>query len=238
MQEAAVDLHGIVVADRPSILKATDAVEVGGGRLPGRFRMRGGPGEASVVAWDEAIKDALGVGEGAGLREPQFDDQPILESTEEPLDPSFALGRGRGDPADAQLMQRTADLRGGKGARQFVGDALGSAGGAMKQAVAIGIGGSRDPVAADEAAEEEEVSVRVFLRAKDAGEDGARGVIDGGVQHQTGATVLKPGMMAAIHLDEETGLGHAFAASTVARGTAGARATDARGPKEPLDGFA
>ena len=89
MQEAAVDLHGIVVADRPSILKATDAVEVGGGRLPGRFRLRGGPGEASVVAWDEAIKDALRLREGAGLREPQFDDQPIVESTEEPLDPSF-----------------------------------------------------------------------------------------------------------------------------------------------------
>ena len=52
----------------------------------------------------------------------------------------------------------------------------------MEQAVAIGIGGRRDAVALDEAAEQQEVPVGVFLGAKDTGEDGAGGIIDRGVE--------------------------------------------------------
>jgi hypothetical protein len=134
-------------------------------------------------------------------------------------------------------MQGAADLRRGSGTFQLVDDVLWGAGVAMKQTVAIGIGGCGDPVALDDAAEEQEVPVSVFLGAEDAGQDGARGIIDGGVEDEARPAVLEPGVMAAVHLDKEAGLGHAFTASTVPRWATGARTPDTRCPQQPLHGF-
>jgi len=114
----------------------------------------------------------------------------------------------------------------GEGARQFVLEILRGAGVAMKQAVAIRIGGGGNPVALDQVAEEQKVPVRVFLGAKDAGQDGAGGIIDRGVEDEARAALLEPGMMAAVHLDEQTGLRHALAAATVPRGTPGTGTAD------------
>ena len=50
----------------------------------------------------------------------------------------------------------------------------------MKQAVAIGIGGEGDAVATNDAPEQSEVAVGIFLGAKDAGEDFAGSVINRG----------------------------------------------------------
>jgi len=79
------------------------------------------------------------------------------------------LGGGGGDPADAQFLQGAADLRGGHHALQFLGETTWRAGIAMKEAMVVGVGGARDTIALDEAAEQEEIAMRVFLRAKDAG---------------------------------------------------------------------
>lgn len=237
LEDSAIDLQGVVVSDRAAILKAADAVEVGRSRLPCRLRMRGGQSETRIVTREKAIDDALRLREGAGLGEPQFDDEPILEGAEEAFHPPLPLGRGRRDPANPQFLQGAANLRGRADALQVVGDVLWGAGVAMKQAVAIGIGGCGDPVAPDEAAEEEEVPVGVFFGAKDAGQGGARGIVDGGVQDQARPAVLQPGMMAAVHLDEEAGLGHAFTAPAVPRGATGARTSNARGAQQPLHRF-
>jgi len=89
LEELAVELQGVVVSDRALILEAADAIEMRGGRLPRGLRMRGGPRKTRIVAGEKAVDDALGVGDSAGMREPQFAHQPILEGTEEALDPPF-----------------------------------------------------------------------------------------------------------------------------------------------------
>lgn len=238
LQQAAIERDGVVVADRPLILEAADALQVDRGGLPRGIRMRRRLSEARIVAWEEAIDHALGVGEGAGLREPQFGDEAILEGAEEAFDAALALwGRGR-DPADAQLVEGAADLGGGNGARQFVGQGLRGAGIAMKQAMAIGVGGSGDTIALDEAAEEQEVAVGILLEAKDRGEDLPGGVIDGGEEDEPGTAVFQPEMVAPVHLDEEAGLGHALAATPMAGRATRARTAEAGGAQQTLDRFA
>lgn len=101
LQQAPVERDGVVVADGALVLKAADAVEMRWGGLPSRLGIGGWLGEARVVAREKVIEDALGVGERAGLREPQFDDEAILEGAKETFDAALALGRGRGDPGDA-----------------------------------------------------------------------------------------------------------------------------------------
>ena len=106
----------------------------------------------------------------------------------------------------------------------------------MKQAVAIGVGGRRDAVALDEAPEQEEVPMGVFLGPKDPGQDLARRIVDGRMEHEARPAVLEPGMVTAVHLDEQARLGHALAAAAMAGRAAVTRAADPRGPEPALHG--
>ena len=85
-------------------------------------------------------------------------------------------------------------------------------------------------------AEQQEIAVSIFLGAKDASEDFARGIVDGAVEDEAGAAVLKPGMVAAVHLDKQAGLRHALPAAAMAGWAASAGALDAGGAEQPLDG--
>ena len=91
LEEGTVELHGVVVRDGAPVLEAADAREVGGRRPPRGLRLGGRLGEARVVAWAEAIKNALGLSEGPRLREAEFDDQTILEGAKESLHAALAL---------------------------------------------------------------------------------------------------------------------------------------------------
>lgn len=71
------------------------------------------------------------------------------------------------------------------------------------------------------AAQQEEVAVGILLKAEDGSQHAAGGIVDGSQQHEPRAAVLEPGVVAAVHLDEEPRLGHALPAATMARGTAG-----------------
>ncbi len=74
----------------------------------------------------------------------------------------------------------------------------------------------------------------IFLRAKDAHEDLSRGIIDRGEEDESGPAIFEPGMVTAVHLHEQAGLGHALTAATMPGWTALARTTDAGGAEEPL----
>ncbi len=85
----------------------------------------------------------------------------------------------------------------------------------------------------------------IFLRAKHRGEDGAGRIVDRGMEDETRAAVFEPRMVAAVHLDEEAGLGHALATATMPGRPPGAGTTDpglaeqaADGGARELDGFA
>jgi hypothetical protein len=108
----------------------------------------------------------------------------------------------------------------------------------MKEAVAIGVCGGGNAIALDEAPEQHEVAMGVFFGTKDAGEDLARGIVNGRVEDEARSAVFQPKVMTAVHLNEKAGLRHAIAASAVAWGTAFTRSADAGGAEPALDRWA
>lgn len=91
LEEASVELDGVIGRDCAAVLEAADAGEVGGCWPPRGLRVGRGVGEAHIVARPEAVKDTLGVGERARLREAEFDDEAILEGAKKPFHASLAL---------------------------------------------------------------------------------------------------------------------------------------------------
>ena len=236
LEDAAVELHGVIVLDGALVLEGADAVEVslGRGRPPGRLRVRRGLREAGIVAWEKSVEDALGLREGTRLGEPELDDEAILQGAKEPLDPSLRLRGVRADPADTELLEGAPNLGGLRPALELFSHGERGAGIAVKDPVAVGVGDTGASIAAEQLAEEQEVPVRIFLQPEDAAEDSTGGVINGGVEHQPRPTCFEPGVMAAVHLDKEPGLGHAFTAAAMAGWAAGARAADPGRAEEPL----
>jgi len=208
LEEMPIDLDGVVVLDRALILEAADPFQVGRGGAPGGFGLRGRPGEAGIVAGEEAIEDALGVGERTGLGEAEFADEAILKGAEEPFDPALALRRGGGDPANPEFLQRAADLGGLGGPEELLGERQRGPGFRAKDAMAIGVGGGGDAIAADHVAKEQKIAMGILLRSKDTAEDAAGGIVDGRMQDKARAAVLEPRVVTAVHLDEEAGLRH------------------------------
>ncbi len=91
LEKAPIELDGVIVLDRAPVLEATDRVEVcrSGGGPPGGRSVRGGVGEAGIVAGEKPGEHAGGLGERAGLREAEFDHEAILEGAEEALNPTL-----------------------------------------------------------------------------------------------------------------------------------------------------
>src|SRR5579864_3288556 len=236
LEEGTVQLHGVVVRDGAPVLEAADAREVGGRRSPRRLRLGGHMGEARVVAWPEAVKDALGFGERLRLREPEFDDQAILKGAKEPLHAALSLGRGGGDPGDSEFLERAADLGRGDVALELLRQALWSPRIAMKDTMPVGVGRCGQAVAADELAQQQEIAVRILLVAKDTGEDFPRGIVDGRQEDEARAAVLEPGMVAAVHLHEEPGLRHPLAPAPVLGRSPGAGTPEACLAQQALHG--
>src|SRR5579864_1162467 len=236
LKEAAVELHGVVVGDGASILEAADAREVGGRRPPRGLRLGGQTGEARVVAGAEAVKDALGLGEGPRLREAEFDDQPILKGAKEPLHAARTLRRGGRDPADAEFLERASDLGRGDLALELLRQAVRRARIAMKDAMPIRVGRGGQAIAADELAQQQEIAVGILRGAKDARQHLAVGIVDGGEEDEARAAILEPGMVATVHLDEQTGLRHPLAAAAMFGRSPGAGAPDARLAQQALHG--
>lgn len=238
LEEAAVELHGVIVLDGALVLEATDAVEIGasGSRPPGGLGVRGSLSETGIVAWEKAVEHALGLGERAGLGEAELADEAVLEGAKEPLDPPLGLRGACADPADAEFLEGAPDLGRRGSALELLGEGQWGAGIAVEDPVAVGVRRTGEAIAADELAEEQEVAVGILFQAEDAAEDPARRVVDGRVEHETWPAIFEPGVVAAIHLDEEAGLGHACPTATMAGGTAGAGAADALGAQQPLHG--
>jgi len=236
LKEAPVELHGVITLDGALVLEAADTIEVaqGRGRPPGGLGVRGGLSESGIVAWEKPSKHALGLRERARVAETELDDQAILKGAKEPLDPSLRLRGLRADPADAELLERAPDLGGLGPALKLLGHGQRGARIAVEDPMAVGVRRTGETKAADEVAEKQEVAVGILLQAEDPAEDPARGVIDGCVEYETRAAIFEPGVMAAVHLDEESGLGHAFTAAAMARWAAGAGAADPGRAEEPL----
>jgi len=173
LEEAPIELHGVIVLDGALVLEGADAVEVSPGRsrAPGGLGVRGGLRESGIVAREKPVEHALGLRERARLGEPELDDKAILEGAKEPLDPSLRLRGMRTDPADAEFLEGAPDLGGLGPALELLGQGERGAGIAVKDPVAVGVRRAGEAIAPDELAEEQEVAVGILLRAEDAAED-------------------------------------------------------------------
>lgn len=114
LEQVLPEPHGVVVGHGALVGEAADVLEVlvGGQRPVGAVRIGRGMGKARIIAGEEAREDTIGVFEGARAGPTEFADQAILQGPPEPLDASLGLRRGGWDPADAEVLQGAADLRG------------------------------------------------------------------------------------------------------------------------------
>jgi hypothetical protein len=238
LEEMRPESQRMVVGDGAEVLEAKDGIGIEP-RGPGavdRLRMRGGSGEAGIVAGDEATEERVGLGWGVDAGHAELGDEAILQGAEEALDASLGLGTAGGDPADAQLVKDAADLRGRGLAAELFFDRPGLARGAFEDPVPIGVAGQREAWAEGNLAEDLEIGGGGLDRIEVGAEDFAGGVIDRGVQDELRAAVFQPGVMAAIELDEHAFLSHALAAGAMAGRTTGAGAAHAGRGEEPMDG--
>ncbi len=237
LEEAPIELDGVIVLDGAPVLEAADRVEIStrGGWAPGWLGMRGGLSEAYIVAGEKPGEHTGSLRERAGLGEAEFDHQAVLKSAEEAFNPTLRL-RGVGpDPLDAQVAERTPDLGLARGPAELLVKGERGAGIRTKDAMAIGVHGGRETIAAEELPEQEEVAMCILLEAKDGAQHPPRGVINGGEEDEAGAAVLEPGMMTAIELDEEACLRHALPPAAMARGATSAGAANACLPQQAVD---
>lgn len=236
LKETSVELHRVIVLDGARVLEGADAVKVSlsRSRSPGGLGVRRSVRKARVVAGEEPVEHALGLRERARLGETELGDEAILEGAEEPLDPTLRLRGMRTDPADAKFLKGAPDLSGCGPALELLGHGQRRAGIAVKDPVAVRVRRRGEPIATDEVAEEQEVAVGVLFQAEDPAEDPARRVIDGGVEDEPRPALFEPGVVTAVHLDEEPGLGHAVPAAAMAGWPAGAGAANPGCPEESL----
>lgn len=234
LEDAPIVQDGVIVLDRAQVFKTADAVQVRRGRAPRRLGMGWGMGEAGVVAWEKPIEDPLRLRERVRLGETEFADEAILKGAEEPFHAALALRRLGRDPANAQFLERPSDLGGLHRPVELVRQRQWEAGVPAKDPMAIRVGGGGDPMATEDLAEQEEVAVGIFLRAKDAAEDPSSRVVDRPMEDEAGTAVLQPGMVTAVHLDQEAGLGHGLTPTAVARWAVAAGSGNPVGPEEPL----
>ena len=86
LEEAPVQLHGVIVLDGALVLEAADAVEIrlDRGRPPGGLGVHRGLSKAGIVAREKPVEHALGLRERARLSEAELDDEAILKGAKEP----------------------------------------------------------------------------------------------------------------------------------------------------------
>jgi len=240
VQQTIADLDRIVVGNGALLLETTDRLEDLGrwGGSPRGREVHGAPREAGIVAREKARQDALRVRERLRVREAQFGDEPVLKGAKEPFDTAFSLGRVGGDPADAQFLERAADLRGVVVPAELLGERHGRGARKRENTMAIRVHRAGDAMAAEQLPQEEQIAGGVLGQAKESGEDPATGVIDGREEDEARSPGFEPGMMAAIELDQQARLRHARAAPTMAGRSAGAGTAEPRAAEEALEGAA
>lgn len=104
-----------------------------------------------------------------------------------------------------------------------------------KDTVAIVIERFGNTLGAQHLAEQQPVSVRIFLGAEHGRHDGTGGIVDGRQQRTVGLVGTKPGMPTAVDLEQHAGLWKAVATTTMAWGRARMRGRTAALPQDPPD---
>jgi len=238
LEHVLAELHGIVIGHGALVGEAADVLEVlvGGQRPVGAVRIGGCVSEARIVAWEELREDRIRFLQSAGASPAEFAGQAILKGPPEPFDATLGLRRGGRDPADAEVLQSAADLRGRPSeATQLLGESRGLRGIAVEDAVPVAVDRDRAAVCADHVSENPEVPEGLFLLAEEGSGDVVGGIIDGAVEGKPGSSPFQPIMLARIKLDEEAFLRHALTPAMIPAWPPGMRAGEPSGDQPTMD---
>ena len=96
LEAATIPLHNVVVADRPFVKKAADALQVGRSGSPSFLGLARSAAEASFVVGKETAQDLVGGRKLGGSSQTQFAGKTILNGAPEAFDAALGLGRVRG----------------------------------------------------------------------------------------------------------------------------------------------
>lgn len=238
LQVARAQAHRVVIGDGPAVLEAADRVQIEGtgDRAKGRRPLGRRTGEAAIVANDVAREESVGAGEVADAGKAELTDQAILKGAPDAFDAALRLRRGGRDPGDAQFLERAADLRGIGAAAQLLVQRERRAVPAFEDAVAVRVDRDREPMGGHQVAEEQQVAGGILALAEDGAQDPAGSVVDRMEQDERRAAGLQPGVMAAVHLDQEAGLTHALPPLAVLGRAAAPWTTQARGAENAMHG--
>ena len=175
---------------------------------------------AGVVAGQEVLQHRRGLIHGPSIGQAEFGYQPVLEGPRRPFHPALGLGRAGEDLPDTQLLQATGELSGFRRSLRLAGVVL-------EYRVPVAVQRQWNAPALDQALQQREVSGGVLAAAKHGVDHGAAGVVHRQQQGEFGTSVLQPGVMTAVQLQQHPRLGHPLAAKTVRRRAAAAGTADA-----------
>ena len=159
LETLSLPLHDVVVADHAFMDETADTVEIFRGRTPGGLAFAGTAGEAAIEVGDESPEHDVGGVEIASLSQTEFAAQAILEHTPQTFDAAFGLRTASGDKSDAELIERASEL----GGLTFSGELFWQGPEvvvAHEDAAVISVEGERSAVAAQQRAQQREISER------------------------------------------------------------------------------
>src|SRR3989454_2837466 len=189
-------------------------------RIVGDPRRRG---EAAIVVRHENREEGLGGGRGGETPEAQLLDEAILERAVGALDPALRLRAVGAETVDVEVAEGAAELRESRATLGAI------AGLDVKDAEPVAVERHGLAVALEVASGRVEVIERGLGVREAELHEAAGGVVDVDQQGAARATVLEPGVLAAIDLDELAETGAALARRVAPPGTLRAREPEAGG---------
>ena len=208
LETLSLPLHDVVVADHAFMDETADTVEIFRGRTPGGLAFAGTAGEAAIEVGDESPEHDVGGVEIASLSQTEFAAQAILEHTPQTFDAAFGLRTASGDKSDAELIERASEL----GGLTFSGELFWQGPEvvvAHEDAAVISVEGERSAVAAQQRAQQREISERGLGGKKLGSQDFSRGIVLQAERSEARAAAFQPVVGRAVELHQ-----FAFASGT------------------------
>ncbi len=206
LQGVPAELHGVVSGHATAVLEAQELPQALTGIqwTEGRLRAFGRNVKAPVEPGQELLQDSLGLLKGGRSCQPEFGDQPVLESSGGTLHTSLCLGREGEYQLYSQFLHGPAELGGSTGGLVFRA--------VLEYGVAVGVQGEGEAAPLHQALQQPEISEAVLLLAEESVDHDAGGVVHGEEQRELGSALAQPAVMSAVQLDQHSFPGHSFTA--------------------------
>ncbi len=226
LEALTVPLHDVVVADHALVNEAADAVEIFRSRTPSGLHFTRTAGEAAVIVGEEKAQHGIGGVQIAGLSQTKLAAQAILEHAPEAFDAAFGLRAAGGDEGDAEMIEGAAELGGLAFAGEFFFDGP-EVIVAHEDTAVIAVEGQRSAVAAQQLAQQGEITERGFGRKELSREDFTGGIVLQAERGEARAAAFEPVVGRAVELHQFAFAGGAQPALAMRGSTAFAGRTDA-----------